>query len=110
MHDLYYKGRIHTRLNHIKAGYNTNRDIRLGTIDRPLSLTLVNEEREVEIQALLEEHQLAANIIIDAMAEENITELTALINKPSPLKLEKTPGRNDPCLCNSGKKYKKCCG
>jgi len=19
-------------------------------------------------------------------------------------------GRNDPCLCNSGKKYKKCCG
>ena len=23
---------------------------------------------------------------------------------------EKTPGRNDPCLCGSGKKYKKCCG
>lgn len=23
---------------------------------------------------------------------------------------EKTPGRNDPCSCNSGKKYKKCCG
>ena len=21
-----------------------------------------------------------------------------------------TPGRNDPCLCHSGKKYKKCCG
>ena len=20
------------------------------------------------------------------------------------------PGRNDPCLCGSGKKYKKCCG
>ena len=23
---------------------------------------------------------------------------------------EKTPGRNDPCPCGSGKKYKKCCG
>ena len=23
---------------------------------------------------------------------------------------EKTPGRNDPCRCGSGKKYKKCCG
>ena len=23
---------------------------------------------------------------------------------------EKTPGRNDPCSCGSGKKYKKCCG
>jgi len=22
----------------------------------------------------------------------------------------KKPGRNDPCLCGSGKKYKKCCG
>jgi preprotein translocase subunit SecA len=22
----------------------------------------------------------------------------------------KTPGRNDPCPCGSGKKYKKCCG
>ncbi|MFZ3139321.1 MAG: SEC-C metal-binding domain-containing protein [Polaromonas sp.] len=23
---------------------------------------------------------------------------------------EATPGRNDPCPCGSGKKYKKCCG
>lgn len=23
--------------------------------------------------------------------------------------MEKKPGRNDPCLCGSGKKYKKCC-
>jgi uncharacterized protein len=22
----------------------------------------------------------------------------------------RTPGRNDPCPCGSGKKYKKCCG
>ncbi|SFH71008.1 protein translocase subunit secA [Tindallia magadiensis] len=30
--------------------------------------------------------------------------------KPQPVKSEKTPGRNDPCSCGSGKKYKKCCG
>jgi uncharacterized protein YecA (UPF0149 family) len=24
--------------------------------------------------------------------------------------LGKQPGRNDPCPCGSGKKYKKCCG
>jgi len=23
---------------------------------------------------------------------------------------EPVPGRNDPCTCGSGKKYKKCCG
>ena len=25
-------------------------------------------------------------------------------------KVAKTPGRNDPCPCGSGKKYKNCCG
>ena len=27
-----------------------------------------------------------------------------------PVRAEATPGRNDPCSCGSGKKYKKCCG
>jgi uncharacterized protein YchJ len=27
-----------------------------------------------------------------------------------PVKKVKTPGRNEPCICGSGKKYKKCCG
>lgn len=27
-----------------------------------------------------------------------------------PVHADKTPGRNDPCPCGSGRKYKKCCG
>lgn len=27
-----------------------------------------------------------------------------------PVSVEKKPGRNDPCSCGSGKKYKQCCG
>ncbi len=30
--------------------------------------------------------------------------------KRQPVRKEKKPGRNDPCPCGSGKKYKKCCG
>ena len=30
--------------------------------------------------------------------------------KKQPQKKAKKPGRNDPCPCGSGKKYKKCCG
>ena len=30
--------------------------------------------------------------------------------KPMPVRVEKKPGRNDPCPCGSGKKYKNCCG
>lgn len=28
----------------------------------------------------------------------------------APIHVEKHPGRNDPCSCGSGKKYKQCCG
>lgn len=28
----------------------------------------------------------------------------------TPIKVEKQVGRNDPCPCGSGKKFKKCCG
>ena len=30
--------------------------------------------------------------------------------KPQPKRADKKPGRNDPCPCGSGKKYKNCCG
>jgi preprotein translocase subunit SecA len=30
--------------------------------------------------------------------------------KRQPVKVEHQVGRNDPCPCGSGKKYKKCCG
>jgi len=30
--------------------------------------------------------------------------------RPSPVKVQKKVGRNDPCPCGSGKKFKKCCG
>jgi uncharacterized protein YecA (UPF0149 family) len=32
-----------------------------------------------------------------------------LIGKPAPLSSSIKVGRNDPCPCGSGKKYKKCC-
>lgn len=28
---------------------------------------------------------------------------------PEPVRVEPTPGRNDPCSCGSGRKYKRCC-
>jgi hypothetical protein len=38
MHDLYYKGRIHTRENYIKSGDTYERTAKLGTVKNPLSL------------------------------------------------------------------------
>ncbi len=43
----------------------------------------------------------------DIESEEQLVRDT---EKVEPLKADAQPGRNDPCPCGSGKKYKKCCG
>lgn len=44
------------------------------------------------------------------LTKEKIQEITKAHNKSKTLIKDKEPGRNDPCPCGSGKKYKKCCG
>ncbi len=39
-----------------------------------------------------------------------IQEMIDKTEKVKPIQSDKAPGRNDPCPCGSGKKYKKCCG
>ncbi len=109
MHDLYYKGRIHTRENHVNKGYNIKRTAKLGTEELPLTLVVTTDERQTEVAAIVSDNNLFANISIDADSAENIIELDAILNKPQTTTFEKKPNRNDPCSCGSGKKYKKCC-
>ncbi|HRN62390.1 MAG TPA: UPF0149 family protein [Luteimonas sp.] len=45
----------------------------------------------------------------DMLADLNHHRVDALTPR-APIRREATPGRNDPCPCGSGKKYKKCCG
>lgn len=110
MHDLYYKGRIHTRKNHVTTGYNTKQDVKLGTIKKPLTLIVTSDERRLAVENIVAEHGLFANITVDSALDENIEELNGVLNKPTTTRFDKTPNRNDPCSCGSEKKYKKCCG
>ncbi len=41
---------------------------------------------------------------------EEPAEARAKNKKPQPIRAQASIGRNDPCPCGSGKKYKKCCG
>ena len=110
MHDLYYKGRIHTRVNHVKTGYNTKRAVKLGTEKQPLTLVVTSEERQRELETLVADNERWANSSVESAVDEDINELNAILNKPTTTTFDKTPNRNDPCSCGSGKKYKKCCG
>jgi hypothetical protein len=46
----------------------------------------------------------------DVLTKERRNEIAKEYKKSKTLVKDKTPGRNDPCPCGSGKKYKKCCG
>lgn len=96
--------------NYGKAGYNPKPNAKLGSVKYPLTLTVCSPERKREVELLLTEHKLAANIEINADVNENLAELDSVLNKPQTQRFDKTPERNEPCLCGSGKKYKKCCG
>jgi SWIM/SEC-C metal-binding protein len=109
---FFFKGRQDARQNHVKKGYLTNAAQKKGTMKYPLTLTVTSEERKQEIEVIVAEANLYAEITVDTHkdATESISELTALINTGSTVVLAKTPTRNEPCSCGSGKKYKKCCG
>ncbi|WP_026959258.1 PBPRA1643 family SWIM/SEC-C metal-binding motif protein [Aliagarivorans taiwanensis] len=110
MSKMFYKGRIETRKSYVGTGYNVNREVKAGTAEAPLTVRVASEQRKAELAQLAAEHELMVNIEVDANQPEYTVELDTVISQPQTVTLEKTPGRNDPCSCGSGKKYKKCCG
>lgn len=109
MSKFFFKGRIELPSDYSTYNYNTDPSTKHGSKKHPISITVNSAAREAEIKAVLTEHNLFANITLDTDAAENIGELEMVLNKPKTVVLDKTPNRNDPCLCGSGKKYKKCC-
>ena len=109
MSKMFFKGRIETRQNHVKSGYNVNRDVKAGSEQAPISVTVQSQDRKAEIETVLAANALYGNIDVDSSKEEDTVELDTILNKPATTTFAKTPNRNDPCSCGSGKKYKKCC-
>jgi SWIM/SEC-C metal-binding protein len=82
---------------------------KLGTEKRPIIVHVRTEERGryvAEQCALRGWHYI---IGFEPDKPEDISDLEKALNPPVPVQSEKI-GRNDPCPCGSGKKYKKCCG
>lgn len=109
---FFFKGRQNARLDHKNSGYTAKGGLKSGSKKYPLQLTVGSEQRREEVAALVAEHELFADIHIseEGDAQENIAELMALVNRSDTVTVSKTPSRNEPCSCGSGKKYKKCCG
>jgi hypothetical protein len=47
---------------------------------------------------------------LDEVGRSLVGKRRVLAGKPQPARRDSTPGRNDPCSCGSGKKFKRCHG
>jgi SWIM/SEC-C metal-binding protein len=110
MSKLFFKGRIEVREKYQRFGYNTNRQVKLGSENLPLTLVVNSALRKSEIERVLLENSLVANIKIKVDEQENILELDTILNKPTTKTASQKLDRNARCTCGSGKKFKKCCG
>jgi SWIM/SEC-C metal-binding protein len=89
--------------------FETKKPSRMGSKRAPLKLLVNTEEKRSEVESLCAEHGWFCDINFSAENEEDISELTFLLDKRVVATTARKAGRNDPCPCGSGKKYKQCC-
>ena len=70
--------------------------------------------RENNPESLQQDRQQRAKVDVNKLQASRMAAAAAAgqgdKNKPAPIKVEKKVGRNEPCPCGSGKKYKNCHG
>jgi SWIM/SEC-C metal-binding protein len=91
------------------AIFDGKKNAKLGTEKNPAVVSVQTEKRFKEVTSAFEEKGWQYRIELDPDQPEDITDLTRLLNPLKPTIVEKKVGRNEPCPCGSGKKYKNCC-
>ena len=89
--------------------FESQKRARLGSGRAPLKLVVSSEEKKKEVEEVCAEHHWAYEIDFALDNEEDISQLSFLLNSQVVATSTRIAGRNDPCPCRSGKKYKKCC-
>ena len=82
---------------------------KLGSKEKPAVVHVETMERAGEIISLCNKHYWQVIVGIETDKPEDISDIERLLNPPKPITKAITIGRNEPCPCGSGKKYKHCC-
>ena len=89
--------------------FDGRRKGKLGSHYNPAVINVHTKTRAKELEAIFKKNNWQYKIEMDKKKSEDITDLELLQNPTKPLMVEKKAGRNEPCPCGSGKKYKQCC-
>jgi SWIM/SEC-C metal-binding protein len=90
--------------------FNGKKTAKLGTEKNPAVVHVKTKERMNEVAKIFKKNGWKYTIELQEDEPEDITDLEILLNWPKPIETQNKVGRNEPCPCGSGKKYKKCCG
>ena len=85
-------------------------DLKAATDDTEIDLDVDLEKLYFNMHTAEAEHLYSISQWEEALPEEKRVEIEKNYKNSRTVRKEATPGRNDPCPCGSGKKYKKCCG
>ena len=81
----------------------------IGTRRNPARARVKTQERAVELLDFCQGHGIQAIIELAPGQPEDISEIELALTARQPTPASPKVGRNDPCPCGSGKKFKKCC-
>ena len=90
--------------------FDGKKTAKLGTGKNPAVVRVKTKKRMKEVATIFEKNGWKYTIGLEPDKPEDITDLEILLNWPEPQEAEKKVGRNEPCPCGSGKKYKQCHG
>jgi len=93
----------------MKKIFDGKKTAKLGTEKNPGVVNVQTKERVRELESIFEENGWKYTIELKPDKPEDISALETLQNPIKTRIAEKNVGRNEPCPCGSGKKYKKCC-
>ncbi len=82
---------------------------KLGTAKNPARLVVHTEEEREEVRTICAENGWVERTKVKPSWEKDLNDLETLQRDNKPKVNEHNTGRNDPCHCGSGKKFKKCC-
>lgn len=97
-------------LDGINSSLNKENDLESITEDTELDLDVDFEKLLFNMLKADAEYLYTLKEWENVLSEEKIAEIVKDFKRSKTVRKEKDPGRNDPCPCGSGKKYKKCCG
>jgi SWIM/SEC-C metal-binding protein len=82
---------------------------KIGTLQRPAVIRVHTAERAQQWTDLCQEHGIHLIVGVEPDKPEDVSDAERALSPPEPVRALPKVGRNDPCSCGSGKKFKKCC-